>query len=192
MPFVHPTAVVDEDVELGQGTQVWHFVHVSSGARIGKNCILGQNVFVGRHVRIGDGVSVQNNVSIYERVEIQDDAFLGPSCVFTNVRNPRSFVNRKDAFEATLVRTGATVGANATILCGHELGAYCLVGAGSLTLGNVPAHALVVGSPARQIGWVCRCGESLSGGPLSDEGAYRCGSCGDSYAIEDGSCSRIE
>ena len=129
--FVHPTAVVDEDVVLGEGTKVWHFVHVSSGARIGDGCSLGQNVFVGRNVRIGDGVKIQNNVSVYEGVEIDNDVFLGPSCVFTNVVNPRAFLERKSEFRATRVGRGATVGANATIVCGYDLGSYCLVGAGS-------------------------------------------------------------
>jgi UDP-2-acetamido-3-amino-2,3-dideoxy-glucuronate N-acetyltransferase len=187
MHTVHPTAVIDQDVEIGAGTRIWHFVHVSSGARIGRNCVLGQNVFVGRGVRIGDGVRIQNNVSVYQGVEVEDEAFLGPSCVFTNVLNPRAFVERKQAFRPTLVGRGATVGANATVLCGYRLGEYCLVGAGSVTVSDVQPHALVVGVPARRIGWVCRCGESLS----ESEG-YRCSACGDRYRVEAEGCRRVE
>jgi UDP-2-acetamido-3-amino-2,3-dideoxy-glucuronate N-acetyltransferase len=129
---IHPTAVVDEGAVLGEGTKVWHFVHVSSGARIGERCVLGQNVFVGRGVRIGNGVKIQNNVAVYEGVEVEDDVFLGPSCVLTNVLNPRAFVERKNEFRPTRIGKGATVGANATIVCGHDLGEYCMVGAGAV------------------------------------------------------------
>jgi UDP-2-acetamido-3-amino-2,3-dideoxy-glucuronate N-acetyltransferase len=185
--FVHETAIVDDDVELGEGTKIWHFVHVSAGARIGARCVLGQNCYVGNGVRIGDGVRVQNNVSIYAGVEVEDDAFLGPSCVFTNVVNPRSFVERKDEFATTRVGRGASVGANATIVCGHSLGAYCFVGAGAVVTKDVPAYALVVGNPARRMGWVCRCGERLPGGDRP-----QCGRCGERYAVDGESCRPSE
>jgi UDP-2-acetamido-3-amino-2,3-dideoxy-glucuronate N-acetyltransferase len=185
--FVHPSAIVDDDVELGPGTKVWHFVHVSSGARIGPRCALGQNVFVGRGVRLGENVRVQNNVSIYEGVEVEDDAFLGPSCVFTNVVNPRSFVQRKNEYRATRVGRGATIGANATIVCGHDLGPYSFVGAGAVVTRDVPAHALVVGNPARRIGFVCRCGTRL---PRGDRQSVACPACGEGYAIDGDSCTR--
>jgi UDP-2-acetamido-3-amino-2,3-dideoxy-glucuronate N-acetyltransferase len=159
--LVHPSAIIDDDVVLGEGTRVWHFVHVSSGARLGQRCVLGQNVFVGRNVRIGNGVKIQNNVSLYEGVEIGDDVFLGPSCVFTNVVNPRAFLERKDEFRPTHVGRGATVGANATIICGHDLGEYSLVGAGSVVPRGVRPYELVVGNPARHLGWVCACGVRL-------------------------------
>jgi dTDP-4-amino-4,6-dideoxygalactose transaminase/acetyltransferase-like isoleucine patch superfamily enzyme len=159
--FVHPTAVVDDQVELGDGVRIWHFVHVSQGARIGPGTSLGQNVFVGRGVRVGSGVKVQNNVSIYEGVEIEDDVFLGPSCVFTNVFNPRSFVERKREYRPTVVERGASVGANATIVCGVRIGAYAFVGAGATVTRDVAPHALVTGVPARRSGWMCKCGEKL-------------------------------
>jgi UDP-2-acetamido-3-amino-2,3-dideoxy-glucuronate N-acetyltransferase len=186
--FVHPTAVIDDDVELGAGTKVWHFVHVSSGARIGPRCALGQNVFVARGVRLGENVRVQNNVSIYEGVEIEDDAFLGPSCVFTNVVNPRSHVQRKHEYRATRVGRGASVGANATIVCGHDLGAYSFVGAGAVVTKNVPAHALVDGNPARRVGFVCRCGTRLPGG---DRVSVACPECGEGYTIDGEICTRV-
>lgn len=175
--------MIDPDVELGEDTHVWHFVHVSSGARIGARCSLGQNVFIGRGVRVGDGVRIQNNVSLYEGVEVEDDAFLGPSAVFTNVNNPRAFVSRKHAYEVTRVRRGASVGANATIVCGVELGAYSFVGAGAVVTRDVAPHALVVGTPARVIGWVCRCGERLHG-----VGLQSCVACGTRYELAADSC----
>jgi UDP-2-acetamido-3-amino-2,3-dideoxy-glucuronate N-acetyltransferase len=180
---VHPTSVIDEDVTLGEGTRVWHFVHVSSGARIGARCSLGQNVFVGRGVRLGDGVRVQNNVSIYEGVEIGDDVFLGPSCVFTNVKNPRAAVSRKSAYSLTRVGRGVSIGANATIVCGISLGEYAFIGAGSVVTRDVPPHGLAFGNPARLRGWACRCGERLSG-----SAAVRCGACGAHYAISEAGC----
>ena len=185
--LVHPSAVIDDDVELGEGTRVWHFVHVSSGARIGAQCSLGQNVFVGRGVRIGRGVRVQNNVSLYEGVELDDDVFVGPSCVFTNVKNPRAFVPRKHAYLPTRVRRGASLGANATIVCGSELGEYCFVGAGAVVTGDVPRYALMLGVPARRVGFVCRCGERLSG-----TGPSACASCGDRYMIGVDACESSE
>jgi UDP-2-acetamido-3-amino-2,3-dideoxy-glucuronate N-acetyltransferase len=181
---VHPSAVIDEDVVLGEGTRVWHFVHVSSGARIGARCVLGQNVFVGRRVQIGKGVKIQNNVSVYEGVEIADDVFLGPSCVFTNVVNPRAFLERKDEFKRTRVGRGASVGANATIICGHDLGEYCMVGAGCVVPRGVRPYELVVGNPARRLGWMCACGVRLPAGT----GTLRCSACGAGYRVTSDAC----
>jgi UDP-2-acetamido-3-amino-2,3-dideoxy-glucuronate N-acetyltransferase len=184
--FVHPTAIVDEGAVLGDDTKVWHFVHVSGGAKIGARCSLGQNVFVGRGVTLGDGVKVQNNVSIYEGVEIEDDVFLGPSCVFTNVNNPRAFVERKSEYRVTRVRKGASVGANATIVCGHDVGEYAFIGAGAVVTKTVPAYALVVGNPARRIGWVSRTGERLP------EGArVKCPRTGEEYVVDGESCRPV-
>jgi dTDP-4-amino-4,6-dideoxygalactose transaminase/acetyltransferase-like isoleucine patch superfamily enzyme len=183
-PFIHESAVVDEGAELSEGVKVWHFVHVSQGARIGAGSSLGQNVFVARGVRIGRGVKVQNNVSLYEGVEIEDDVFLGPSCVFTNVINPRAFVQRKHEYRATHVGRGASIGANATIVCGTRIGEYAFVAAGATVTRDVPPYALVVGTPARLKGFVCRCGEKLSGG-----GAVRCASCGACYVVEGERCT---
>lgn len=177
---VHVSAIVDDDVELGPGTKVWHFVHVSRGARIGARCVLGQNVFVGGGVVLGDGVKVQNNVSVYAGVEVADDVFLGPSCVFTNVNNPRAFIERKDEFRPTRVGRGASVGANATVVCGHDIGEYAFVGAGAVVTRSVPPHAIVYGTPARQHGWVCRCGERLPSEPRAT-----CARCDASYEITD-------
>jgi len=182
-PVIHPTAVIDDDVQIGDGTKIWHFVHVSRGARVGARCVLGQNVYVGDRVCIGDGVRVQNNVSIYTGVEVEDDAFLGPSCVFTNVLNPRSFVERKDEFAPTRVGRGASIGANATVVCGHDVGAYAFVGAGAVVTKHVPAYALVVGNPARRLGWVCACGDRL---PAGDQPL--CARCGAAYLVADGAC----
>ncbi|HEX4353176.1 MAG TPA: acyltransferase [Polyangiales bacterium] len=181
--FVHPSAVIDADVELGDDTHVWHFTHVSSGVRVGARCSLGQNVFIARDVRIGDGVRVQNNVSLYEGVEVEDEVFIGPSCVFTNVKNPRAFVSRKHVYAATRLKRGATLGANATIVCGVTLGEYCFVGAGAVVTHDVLPHALVLGNPARQRGWACRCGERLR-----DEGDVSCQACGTHYAISADAC----
>jgi UDP-2-acetamido-3-amino-2,3-dideoxy-glucuronate N-acetyltransferase len=183
-PFVHETAVVDEGAVLGEGTRVWHFSHVSSGARLGARCVLGQNVFVGPGVAIGDGVKIQNNVSVYSGVTLEDHVFLGPSCVFTNVLTPRAHVERKDEFAETRVGRGATVGANATIVCGHDLGEYSLIGAGAVVTREVPPHAVVVGNPARRFGWACRCGEVLPDTRV-------CPRCGDTYRIEGERCVRV-
>jgi UDP-2-acetamido-3-amino-2,3-dideoxy-glucuronate N-acetyltransferase len=157
----HPTAVVDAGARIGCGTHIWHFTHVCAGAQIGDNCTLGQNVFVGKRVRIGDRVKIQNNVSLYDGVTLEDGVFCGPSMVFTNVINPRAEVERKDEFRETLVRRGATLGANCTILCGVTIGAYALIGAGTVVTRDVPAHALMVGVPAHRIGWVSHSGEVL-------------------------------
>jgi UDP-2-acetamido-3-amino-2,3-dideoxy-glucuronate N-acetyltransferase len=159
--YVHPTAVVDEGAVLGAGCKVWHFSHVLSGSRIGDNCVFGQNVMVGPDVIIGSGCKVQNNVSIYSGVTLEDDVFCGPSCVFTNVLTPRAFVERKDEFLPILVKRGATIGANAVIVCGVSIGEFAMIGAGAVVTRNVLPHALVLGNPARQTGWVSRTGEVL-------------------------------
>ncbi len=158
---IHESAYVDPGVTLGEGTKIWHFVHILPGCAIGRDVVLGQNVMAGPNVRIGDGCKVQNNVSLYEGVELEDDVFCGPSCVFTNVFNPRAAVNRKAEFRRTLVRRGATIGANATIVCGVTIGEYAFIAAGAVVTRDVPAHALVVGSPARRTGWMSRAGEKL-------------------------------
>lgn len=156
--FIHQSSYVDEGASIGTGTKIWHFCHVLSGAVIGSNCILGQNVSVSGKAVVGNRVKIQNNVSIYDSVIIEDDAFCGPSCVFTNVINPRSFIERKLEYRPTIVRQGASIGANATIVCGVTLGRYCLVGAGSVVTKDVPDYAMVYGVPAKQRGWVCKCG----------------------------------
>ena len=175
--YIHPTAIVDEGAEIGEGTKIWHFSHVMPGAKIGKNCVLGQNVFVGKNVRIGNGVKIQNNVSVYEGVTLEDYVFCGPSVVFTNVINPRSEIERKSEFRSTLVKKGATLGANSTILCGITIGKYAFVGAGAVVTKNVPDYALVVGVPARIVGWVCECGEKLH----FDNNRAVCSACGKTY-----------
>jgi len=180
-PMVHPSAFVDDGATIGEGTRIWHFCHVMPGAVIGARCTLGQNVVVMNGTRIGDNVKIQNNVSIYEGVVLEDDVFCGPSMVFTNVINPRSHVSRKTEYRRTLVRRGATIGANATVLCGTTLGEYCLIGAGAVVTRDVPAHALMTGVPARRTGWVCACGETLEGGGPS----FACKACGARYALAD-------
>lgn len=185
--FVHSSSFVDDGAVIGEGSRIWHFSHVLPGARIGRNCILGQNVNVDRDVVIGDGVKVQNNVSIYKGVTVEDGVFLGPSCVFTNVINPRAFIERKHEFRPTRVGRGASVGANATIICGHDIGEYALIGAGSVVTKAVPAYAMVVGVPGRIAGWVCRCGERLGLGARVPEGAeVHCAACGDEYQGTEG------
>jgi UDP-2-acetamido-3-amino-2,3-dideoxy-glucuronate N-acetyltransferase len=179
---IHESAWIDEPCEIGEGTTIWHFSHVMENARIGRNCNLGQNVVVSPDVVLGNNVKVQNNVSIYTGVILEDDVFCGPSMVFTNVVNPRSEIPRRDEYRRTLVRRGASLGANATLVCGVEIGRYAFVGAGAVVTRDVPAYALVVGSPARRVGWVCRCGVKLPAGSAEP----RCAACGNTYK-EDGS-----
>lgn len=167
--MIHESAYVDAPCEIGEGTKVWHFVHVQAGARIGRSCVLGQNVNIGGDVVIGDNVKIQNNVAIYTGCEIEDDVFLGPSCVLTNVTNPRSQVSRRQLYERTLFRRGATIGANATIVCGVRLGRYCFVAAGSVVTKDVPDYALMVGTPARKHGWMSRHGHRLDFSASGDE-----------------------
>ncbi len=185
---IHPSAIVDEGAQLGEGTRVWHFVHVSAGARIGARCALGQGVFVGNDVRIGDNVRIQNNVSVYDAVTLEDDVFCGPSMVFTNVHNPRSAVPRKDEYRHTLVKRGATLGANCTIVCGTTIGEHAFVGAGAVVSRDVPAFALVVGVPARRIGWMSRHGERLPL-PVSGRGEAACPATGERYRLDGDSLS---
>jgi UDP-2-acetamido-3-amino-2,3-dideoxy-glucuronate N-acetyltransferase len=182
--FIHSTAIVDDGAEVGEGTRIWHWVHVSGGATIGRGCSLGQNVYVGNRVRIGNNVRIQNNVSVYDDVTLEDDVFCGPSMVFTNVINPRAHVPRKNEYLATLVRRGASIGANATVVCGHTIGRYAFVGAGAVVAADVPDYALVLGVPARRVGWVCQCGVRLAKG----SGAVACSSCGSRYLIKDAAC----
>ncbi len=179
--FVHESAYVDEGATIGAGSKVWHFCHVLGGAVIGERCSLGQNVVVMNGTKIGTNVKIQNNVSVYEGVELEDDVFCGPSMVFTNVMNPRSHVSRKNEYRRTLVRRGASIGANATIVCGTTLGEYAFIGAGAVVAHDVPAFALMVGVPARRVGWMCQCGERLP-----DGGAGRCAHCGSTYLSSEG------
>lgn len=186
--FVHESAYVDAGAQVGAGTKIWHFCHVMPKAVIGRDCTVGQNAVIMNHVRVGDRVKIQNNVSLYEGVTLEDDVFCGPSMVFTNVINPRAHVSRKDEYRPTLVRRGASIGANATIVCGVTLGEYCFVGAGAVVTKDVPAYGLVTGVPARRTGWVCACGTVLRGaGP-----AYRCEACGAGYALRDGALAPLE
>lgn len=184
--FIHPTAVVDEGARLGAGVKVWHFTHVCAGAEIGEGCNLGQNVYIAPTARLGRNVKVQNNVSIYDGVEIGDDAFCGPSMVFTNVVTPRAHISRRSEYGRTRVGRGATIGANATIVCGHDLGAYAFVAAGAVVTKDVAAYALVAGVPARQIGWMCACGERLALGPDGPREEAACARCGARYVREAG------
>jgi UDP-2-acetamido-3-amino-2,3-dideoxy-glucuronate N-acetyltransferase len=177
--YIHPSACVDDPAALGDGTRVWHFCHVMSGARVGRDCNLGQNVFIAAGARLGDRVKVQNNVSVYAGVELEDDVFCGPSCVFTNVKNPRAELSRKDQYVPTRVRRGATIGANATILCGADIGRYAFVGAGAVVSGEHPQYALLLGVPARRVGYVGRHGHRL--GERDDGGHLRCPESGWRY-----------
>lgn len=181
----HDTAIVDDGAQIGEGTSVWHWVHVCSKAVIGNKCSLGQNVFVGNAVIIGNNVKIQNNVSVYDNVTLEDDVFCGPSMVFTNVYNPRSAVTRKDEYRDTLVKRGATLGANCTIVCGVTIGEYAFVGAGSVINKDVPAFALMVGVPAKQIGWMSRFGERVDL-PVKGDGSYKCPNTGDLYVLKNG------
>lgn len=175
--FAHESSYIDEPCSIGKGTKVWHFTHIMAECVIGDNCNIGQNVVISPGVILGNNVKIQNNVSVYTGVECQDDVFLGPSCVFTNVINPRSHVSRKKEYKKTLVMQGASIGANATIVCGHTVGRYAFIGAGSVITKDVPDYALMVGNPARQRGWMCQCGEKLH---FTGDAAC-CASCGQEY-----------
>ncbi len=182
--FAHPTACIDEGAIIGAGTKIWHFCHLMPGCQLGESCNLGQNVFVASGVVLGNGVKVQNNVSLYEGVVCEDEVFLGPSCVFTNVLNPRSAINRRGQYATTRVGKGASIGANATIVCGHDIGAFAFIGAGAVVTKNVPPYALVVGNPARQIGWMSAHGHRLH---FNAAGKAQCPESGKVYVLLDGS-----
>ena len=190
---IHPSAIVDEGAQIGAGSKVWHWTHVCSGAILGERCSLGQNVYIGNRVTMGNNVRVQNNVSIYDNVTLEDDVFCGPSMVFTNVLNPRAHVSRKHEYRNTLVRKGASIGANATVVCGTTIGRYAFIGAGAVVSRNVPDHALMVGVPARRTGWVCQCGVKLP--DLShgqDSAIVHCPDCHTGYTITPHACEPIE
>jgi UDP-2-acetamido-3-amino-2,3-dideoxy-glucuronate N-acetyltransferase len=186
--FVHESSYVDDGATIGKGTKIWHFSHVMPGAVIGERCNLGQNVVVMPGTRIGNNVKIQNNVSIYEGVQLEDDVFCGPSCVFTNVLTPRSHVSRKHEYRPTVVRRGATIGANATIICGGTIGEFAFIGAGAVVRGDVPAYGLMVGVPARRIGWVCQCGVRLA----VRGGKAECGACGTRYLESEGRLAPVD
>ena len=183
----HPSAIIDEGAQIGAGTGIWHWVHVSPQARIGERCSLGQNVYIGNDVLIGNNVKIQNNVSVYDAVTLENDVFCGPSMVFTNVYNPRAAVTRKEEYRRTLVKKGATLGANCTIVCGVTVGAYAFVGAGAVVNQNVPAYALMVGVPARQLGWVSQDGARLDL-PLTGDAQTTCAHTSQSYVLSNGQC----
>jgi len=183
--IIHPSAIVDEGAQIGDGSRVWHFVHVCGGARIGKNVSMGQNVFVGNKVTIGDSCKIQNNVSVYDNVHLEEGVFCGPSMVFTNVYNPRSLIERKNEYLNTIVKKGATLGANCTIVCGVNIGEYAFIGAGAVVNKNVAAYALMVGVPAKQIGWMSEFGEQLDL-PIEGAGETRCPYTGTVYTLKDG------
>lgn len=189
--FQHPTAVVDPGAQIGEDSRVWHFVHVCSGAQIGRGVSLGQNVFVARNVLVGDHCKVQNNVSLYEGVVLEDGVFCGPSVVFTNINNPRALIERKDQYRPTLIRRGASLGANCTIICGAIIGDFAFVGAGAVVTGNVPAYALVVGVPARHVGWMSEFGEQLDL-PLEGQGEAVCKHTGVRYVLNSDRLTRLE
>lgn len=178
--FVHESSYVDEGCEIGEGTKIWHFSHIMQGCKIGKRCNIGQNVVISPGVTLGEGVKIQNNVSVYTGVTCEDGVFLGPSCVFTNVVNPRAFIERKSEYRKTTIKKGASVGANATIVCGHDVGRYAFVGAGSVVTRDVPDYAMVYGVPAKVRGYVCRCGEQIE----FSGGAAVCPACGRRYRME--------
>jgi UDP-2-acetamido-3-amino-2,3-dideoxy-glucuronate N-acetyltransferase len=185
---IHPAAIVDEGAQIGDGSRVWHWVHISGGAHIGRDCSFGQNVFVGNKVVIGNNCKIQNNVSVYDNVTLEDDVFCGPSMVFTNVYNPRSAVSRKDEYRSTLVKRGVTLGANSTVVCGTTLGEYAFVAAGAVINRNVKPYALMAGVPAKQIGWMSRFGERLDL-PLVGNAETLCPHTGNKYVLNDGYCS---
>ncbi|MGB0918114.1 MAG: DapH/DapD/GlmU-related protein [Flavobacteriales bacterium] len=186
--FAHETAVIDEGCQIGEGTKIWHFSHIMANSRMGKNCNLGQNVVVSPEVILGNNVKVQNNVSIYTGVVCEDDVFLGPSMVFTNVTNPRSAVNRRGSYEKTIVGQGATIGANATVVCGNNIGHYAFIGAGSVVTKSIPAYALLIGNPARQIGWMSEFGHRLE---FDDRGEAICEESKEKYQLKNGEVTKI-
>lgn len=186
---IHPSAIVDEGAQIGEGSRVWHFVHVCGGARIGKNVSMGQNVFIGNKVTIGDNCKIQNNVSVYDNVHLEEGVFCGPSMVFTNVYNPRSLIERKDEYRDTLVKKGATLGANCTIVCGVTVGEFAFVGAGAVVNKDVPAYALMVGVPAKQIGWMSEFGEQLDL-PVTGEAETTCEHTDAVYTLKDGKVTK--
>jgi UDP-2-acetamido-3-amino-2,3-dideoxy-glucuronate N-acetyltransferase len=185
--FAHPTAVIDDGCAIGKGSKIWHFSHIMSGCVIGENCNLGQNVVVSPQVVLGNNVKIQNNVSVYTGVTCDDDVFLGPSCVFTNVTNPRSGVNRRGQYDKTHVGKGASIGANATIVCGHDIGEYAFVGAGAVVTKNIPAYALVVGNPSKQIGWMSEYGHKLR---FDADGKATCPESNQTYELAEGKVKR--
>lgn len=187
--YVHPSAIIDEGCKIGKGTKIWHFSHVMPNCVLGENCNIGQNVVVSPEVVLGNNVKVQNNVSIYTGVVCEDDVFLGPSMVFTNVTNPRSAVNRRGQYAKTTVKRGASIGANATIVCGHDIGEYAFIGAGAVVTKTVPAYALVVGNPARQIGWMSEYGHRLK---FDEQGIAVCPESGEKYQLQNGIVSKIK
>jgi UDP-2-acetamido-3-amino-2,3-dideoxy-glucuronate N-acetyltransferase len=184
--FSHGSSYADEGVEIGKGTKIWHFCHIIKGSRIGKDCKIGQNVVIGPDAAVGNNCKIQNNVSVYTGVTLEDDVFCGPSMVFTNVHNPRSAIPRMHELKGTLVKKGATIGANATVVCGHTIGRYAFIGAGAVVTKDVPDHALMVGNPARRIGWMCECGVRI--GFEGEEG--KCPACGSKYKQEKGVIAR--
>lgn len=186
--FVHPSSIIDSGAEIGEGTNIWHFSHVMPTAIIGNKCNIGQNCFIDNKVIIGNGVKIQNNVSVYNGVVLEDNVFIGPSVVFTNVINPRSFIERKTEFRKTVLKTGATIGANATIICGIEIGEYALIGAGAVVSKNIPAYALVIGNPARQTGWVSEQGYKLI---FNEEGKAVCSGSGQAYALNNNAVTKL-
>jgi UDP-2-acetamido-3-amino-2,3-dideoxy-glucuronate N-acetyltransferase len=186
--FIHPTAVVDDGCEIGNGTKIWHFSHLMSGCKLGENCNIGQNVVVSPEVIIGNNVKVQNNVSLYTGVNCDDDVFLGPSCVFTNVTNPRSAVNRRGQYAKTHVGKGASIGANATIVCGHDIGKFAFIGAGAVVTKTIPDYALVVGNPAKQIGWISEYGIRLI---FDQDGIAFCSESNEKYILENNQITKI-
>jgi UDP-2-acetamido-3-amino-2,3-dideoxy-glucuronate N-acetyltransferase len=186
--FAHETAVIDDGCKIGKGTKIWHFSHLMTGSEIGENCNIGQNVVISPGVKLGKNVKVQNNVSIYTGVICEDDVFLGPSMVFTNVINPRSAIIRKDSYLTTIVEKGASIGANSTIVCGNKIGTYSFIGAGAVVTKDVKPYSLVVGNPARQTGWISECGHKLV---FNDNGIATCPESGERYRIEDGKVSKI-
>lgn len=188
--IIHETAIVDDGAQIGEGTSIWHWVHVSSGARIGKYCSLGQNVFIGNKAIIGDNVKIQNNVSVYDSVTLEDDVFCGPSAVFTNVYNPRAAIPRKKEYRETIVKKGATLGANCTIICGVTIGDYAFIAAGAVINQDIKPYALIVGVPGKQIGWISEYGERLDL-PLSGNGVCICPKTEDNYFLENGKLSKL-